>query len=144
MLAHFCAISVVPPKLLAEHKNPVKSLAPRCTPLYLLPLFQCVTYVFELNNPALLPGLAGAKSLYNSAAVEFVGLAVRLAAVSALMTASRHAFVSCKIVVGTALVLNRSSCKERKKNSLSLIIGPPKVRPNWLKCRGDLFTWGTA
>src|SRR6266536_3660392 len=56
------------------------------------------------------------------------------------MTASRHALVSCVTVCGVPVVLKRSPCKDRKKNNLSLTIGPPKVMPNWLNRKGGFAT----
>src|SRR5712692_2780388 len=43
-------------------------------------------------------------------------------------------------LIGEPDDLERSPCKERKKNSLSLTIGPPKVKPNWLNRTGSFFT----
>src|ERR1700732_4051510 len=56
------------------------------------------------------------------------------------MPAVRHACDSCKILIGVPCDLKWSSCRARKKNSLSLMIGPPKVRPNWLNRTGGFAT----
>src|SRR6266404_3493809 len=88
------------------------------------------------------PGLWGAKLLYNRAAVEFVSIAgspVALAAASPLMTAVRQAAVSWVTVSGVPTDLNRSPCRERKKNNLSFTMGPPRVTPNWLKRKAGSF-----
>ena len=45
----------------------------------------------------------------------------------------RSAPVGTKAVLPYVMLLRIVRCQEPKKNSLSFLIGPPKVPPNWLR-----------
>src|SRR6266536_4238927 len=79
MPAHFWAIRAVPPLLFEPHKTPEKPGAVGLPPT--LP-FTTPKTEFAVT-PLGVPGLAGTKVLYSSAATELVGVAVALALASA-------------------------------------------------------------
>src|SRR5579859_8143955 len=84
---------------------------------------EAVRYWVRVVEPVI-PDTFGGNCEYNSAATEFG---------NACSTAALNCGDSTLMVCGVAAVMKRSPCTVRKKNSLSLMMGPPRVPPNWLK-----------